>query len=140
MARTNRRNHPLRRFLQCHPKGNSLLLSQTRQSVGSDILLARHGNAITSMRLDRHNGRVIALLDDGRLDSAPNLIDPALAQQAGADLVSAEDRKAAVWVCIYGLGCLIALSALAGAIIGSFDSAALTDLANTLNSYPANGF
>lgn len=119
-----------------------MLMSQTRRSVdsvGSDILLARHGNAITSMRLDRSHGRVIALLDDGSLDSAPNMIDPAMAQQAEADRIAAEDRKAVAWVCIYGLGCLIALSALAGAILGNFDNAALADLANMLNSYPATG-
>jgi hypothetical protein len=119
-----------------------LLLSQTRRSVdsvGSDILLARHGNAITSMRLDRHNGRVIALLDDGRLDSAPNMIDPAMAHQAEADRIAAEDRKNVAWICIYGFGCLIALSALVGAIIGNFDNAALTDLATMLNSYPTTG-
>lgn len=30
------------------------------------------------MRVDRGNGRVIALLDDGSVDSAPNLIAPGL--------------------------------------------------------------
>jgi len=46
--------------------------------VGHDILLARHGNHICSMRVDRGNGRVVALLDDGSVDSAPNLISPGL--------------------------------------------------------------
>lgn len=30
------------------------------------------------MRVDRGNGRVVALLDDGSVDSAPNLISPGL--------------------------------------------------------------
>ena len=55
-----------------------LITLQRRQLVGHDILLARHGNHISSMRVDRSNGRVVALLDDGSLDSAPNLIAPGL--------------------------------------------------------------
>jgi len=51
---------------------------QRRQLVGHDILLARHGNHICTMRLDRPSNRVVALLDDGSIDSAPNLIDPNL--------------------------------------------------------------
>ncbi|ALE05270.1 hypothetical protein AL755_06940 [Arthrobacter sp. ERGS1:01] len=56
-----------------------MLLNQAgHKCVGSDILLARHGSAIDSMRLDRGRGRVVAVLADGTTDSAPNLIDPAL--------------------------------------------------------------
>ena len=51
---------------------------QRRQLVGHDILLARHGNHISAMRVDRSAGRVIALLDDGSIDSAPNVISPGL--------------------------------------------------------------
>ncbi|WP_255769715.1 hypothetical protein [Pseudarthrobacter sulfonivorans] len=51
---------------------------QRRQLVGHDILLARHGNHICSMRVDHGKGRVIALLDDGSVDTAPNLISPDL--------------------------------------------------------------
>ncbi|MBO1269538.1 hypothetical protein J1902_16460 [Arthrobacter sp. PO-11] len=46
--------------------------------MGHDILLARHGNHISSMRVDRANDRVIATLDDGSWDSAPNRISPLL--------------------------------------------------------------
>jgi hypothetical protein len=59
-------------------KRDPLLTLQRRQLVGHDILLARHGNHICSMRVDRGTGRVIALLDDGSVDSAPNLIAPDL--------------------------------------------------------------
>lgn len=60
------------------PKGASLITLQRRQLVGHDILLARHGNHICSMRVDRSNGTVVALLDDGSVDSAPNTIAPGL--------------------------------------------------------------
>ena len=57
-------------------QGNIMLTLQRRQLVGHDILLARHGNHISTMRVDRANDRVIAFLDDGSTDSAPNLITP----------------------------------------------------------------
>lgn len=66
---------------------------QRRQLVGHDILLARHGNHICSMRLDRGNGRVVALLDDGSVDSAPNLIAPDLRLPPTIRGVLYEDRK-----------------------------------------------
>ena len=59
-------------------RGSSLLTLQPRQRVGHDILLARHGNNISTMHFDRSNDRIIALLDDGSWDSAPNLIAPQL--------------------------------------------------------------
>lgn len=65
----------------CHhnrPRGSTVLTLQPRQRVGHDILLARHGNHISQMRLDRANDRVIALLDDGSVDTAPNRISPLL--------------------------------------------------------------
>ncbi|WP_426228048.1 hypothetical protein [Pseudarthrobacter sp. DSP2-3-2b1] len=66
---------------------------QRRQLVGHDILLARHGNHICSMRVDRGNGRVVALLDDGSVDSAPNLISPELRLPETIRSVLLEDRK-----------------------------------------------
>jgi hypothetical protein len=55
-----------------------MLTLQRRQLVGHDILLARHGNHISTMRVDRQSGRVVAYLDDGSTDSAPNMISPGL--------------------------------------------------------------
>lgn len=66
---------------------------RTRQRVGHDILLARHGNAITSMRLDRRTNSVVALLDDGRVDRAPNMISPDMPQPVGITGLTADDRK-----------------------------------------------
>ncbi len=70
-----------------------MLTLQRRQLVGHDILLARHGNHICSMRVDRGNGRVIALLDDGSVDSAPNLITPDLRLPDTIQSVLREDWK-----------------------------------------------
>ena len=70
-----------------------MLTLQRRQLVGHDILLARHGNHICSMRVDHSNGRVIALLDDGTVDSAPNLIAPGLRLPDTVQSVLREDWK-----------------------------------------------
>lgn len=81
-----------------HFQGADLITLQRRQLVGHDILLARHGNHICSMRVDRGSGRVIALLDDGSTDSAPNLITPELQLPATVGSVLREDWKIlAVW-------------------------------------------
>lgn len=66
---------------------------QRRQLVGHDILLARHGNHISAMRVDRAAGRVVAYLDDGSVDSAPNLISPSLQMPATMRSVLREDWK-----------------------------------------------
>ena len=76
-----------------HSEGLPLITLQRRQLVGHDILLARHGNHISSMRVDRSNGRVVALLDDGSLDSAPNLIAPGLQLPQTVRSVLREDWK-----------------------------------------------
>ena len=70
-----------------------MITLQRRQLVGHDILLARHGNHICSMRVDRGNGRVVALLDDGTVDSAPNLISPGLRLPDTFRSVMREDWK-----------------------------------------------
>jgi hypothetical protein len=70
-----------------------LIALQRRQLVGHDILLARHGNHICSMRVDRGNGRVVALLDDGSVDSAPNLISPDLRLPDSFQSVVLEDWR-----------------------------------------------
>jgi hypothetical protein len=81
-----------------HLQGAELITLQRRQLVGHDILLARHGNHICSMRVDRGNGRVVALLDDGTTDSAPNLITPELQLPPTVGSVLREDWKIlAVW-------------------------------------------
>jgi hypothetical protein len=70
-----------------------LITLQRRQLVGHDILLARHGNHICSMRIDRSNDTVVALLDDGSVDTAPNLIAPGLQLPETVGSVLREDWK-----------------------------------------------
>lgn len=53
-----------------------------QDSVGADILLARHGSAISSLRLDKSRDLVVARLTDGSTDTAPNVISPAVAVHA----------------------------------------------------------
>ena len=85
MVRTSERTAPIRE--------NPLRTLQRRQLVGHDILLARHGNHICTMRVDRGAGRVIAFLDDGSTDSAPNLISPQLSMPDTLRSVLREDWK-----------------------------------------------
>jgi hypothetical protein len=76
--------------------------------VGHDILLARHGNHISTMRVDRSAGRVVAFLDDGSTDSAPNLIAPGLRMPDTFRSVLRED-----WKFLTGVGTVgVALSGL----------------------------
>ncbi|MCU1565693.1 MAG: hypothetical protein JWQ56_630 [Pseudarthrobacter sp.] len=93
-----------------------MLTLQRRQLVGHDILLARHGNHICSMRIDRGNGTVVALLDDGTVDSAPNLIAPGLDMPATVASVLRED-----WKLLTALGG-------AGAVLGGLMIAAAVSL------------
>jgi hypothetical protein len=76
-----------------HYQGAPLITLQRRHLVGHDILLARHGNHICSMRVDRGNGTVVALLDDGSVDTAPNLISPDLQLPETVGKVLREDWK-----------------------------------------------
>ncbi|MCB5283081.1 MAG: hypothetical protein ABIP92_05565 [Arthrobacter sp.] len=91
---------------------------QRRQLVGHDILLARHGNHISTMRVDRGAGRVIAFLDDGSTDSAPNVISPGLRMPDTIRSVLREDWKffAVVTACTSGFAAMMmaAAAALAG--------------------------
>ncbi|MGO4189553.1 hypothetical protein [Pseudarthrobacter sp. TAF60_1] len=115
-----------------------MLTLQRRQLVGHDILLARHGNHICSMRLDRGTGRVVALLDDGSVDSAPNLIAPDLRLPATIRSVLYEDRK-------FFAGVATVAVILGGLLFGT--SAALTgtwagspEMLEMLTAYSAYGY
>ena len=115
-------------------QGNTLLTLQRRQLVGHDILLARHDNHISAMRVDRSAGRVIALLDDGSVDSAPNLISPDLRLPDTVQSVLRDDWK--FLATVSG-----AVAALSGAMIAAaFGLAGMSSdpmLAQLLTSYAA---
>lgn len=115
-----------------------LITLQRRQLVGHDILLARHGNHICSMRVDRGNGRVIALLDDGSVDSAPNLIAPGLRLPETVASVLRGDWKffaALSGVALVLGGLTFATSAaLAGAMAGN------PEMVEMMTAYSAYGY
>jgi hypothetical protein len=111
-----------------------LITLQRRHLVGHDILLARHGNHICSMRVDRGNGCVVALLDDGSVDSAPNLISPGLRLPDTFNSVLREDWKffAGLSAMATGVGGLIMAAAwtLGGTAIGA-------ETARIMSTYPS---
>ncbi|WP_104062884.1 hypothetical protein [Arthrobacter sp. 4R501] len=115
-----------------------MITLQRRQLVGHDILLARHGNHICSMRVDRGNRRVIALLDDGSVDSAPNLIAPGLLLPETLESVLRGDWKffAALSGIALVLGGLMfaTLPALAGAMAGN------PEMVEMMTAYSAYGY
>jgi hypothetical protein len=115
-----------------------LITLQRRQLVGHDILLARHGNHICSMRVDRGNGRVIALLDDGSVDSAPNLIAPGLRLPETVEIVLRGDLRffaalSGVAVILGGLT-FATSAALAGAMAGN------PEMVEMMTAYSAYGY
>lgn len=108
---------------------------QRRQLVGHDILLARHGNHITTMRVDRQADRVIAFLDDGSTDSAPNTISPGLRMPGTALSVVRDDWKlfAVVTACTTGFAGMMFAAAVA--LAGVSGDPALAEL---LSTYPGS--
>jgi hypothetical protein len=111
-----------------------MLTLQRRQLVGHDILLARHGNHISTMRVDRANDRVIAFLDDGSTDSAPNLITPGLDLPETVRSVMRNDWKffAVVTACLTGFS-----GAMIAAAVGLSGMSSDPALAQLLSTYPA---
>lgn len=87
------------------------------------------------MRVDRSNGRVVALLDDGSVDSAPNLISPGLRLPDTFQRVLRQDWKifAGLSAAAAVLGSLIfAAAASLGGIIGD---PGLTELLSAYSSF-----
>ena len=115
-----------------------MITLQRRQLVGHDILLARHGNHICSMRVDRGNSRVIALLDDGSMDSAPNLIAPGLRLPETVASVLRGDWK--FFAAISGVALVLGglafatSAALAGAMAGN------PEMVEMMTAYSAYGY
>ena len=108
---------------------------QRRQLIGHDILLARHGNHITAMRVDRQADRVIAILDDGSTDSAPNTISPGLRLPGTARRALRGDWKffAVVTACTAGFAGVMFAAAVA--LAGLSGDPAMAEL---LSNYPGS--
>lgn len=109
-----------------------MITLQRRHLAGHDILLARHGNHICSMRVDRQAGRVVAVLDDGSTDSAPNVIAPGLRMPETTRSVLRDDWKFFAVVAAVSTGFAGAMFAAAVALAGITSDPQLTSL---LTSY-----
>ena len=112
-----------------------MLTLQRRQLVGHDILLARHGTHISTMRVDRQSGRVVAYLDDGSTDSAPNMISPGLRMPETMRTVFRDDWKffAVVTACTTGFAGVMIAAAVA--LAGFSGDPGMTEL---LTMYPGS--
>jgi hypothetical protein len=106
---------------------------RSRQHVGQDILLARHGNRICSTRYDRRRNCVVARLDDGTFDSAPNLIVAAPEQATLASVLVEEGPFLARACVLYVLFALVLTGAMAALAWASNDLTA----ASVANAYLA---
>ncbi|NVM94713.1 hypothetical protein [Arthrobacter wenxiniae] len=109
------------------------MFASARNSVGADILLARHGGAIYSMRVDRGRGQVVATLADGTTDSAPNLIDPALERPGRLN----DDSKLIAAVCAATVGLAAAMTAAVGIAFSLASPEQLAGFTAAMGSYTA---
>lgn len=123
------------RHLHISLSGEHFLLTlQPRQRVGHDILLARHGNNISTMRYDRANNRIVAMLDDGSWDSAPNMITPGLEMPETIGSVFRKDWRFLSVACV----AMITVAAVAmGISVELANNMSTTELQALLVNYPA---
>ncbi|MDI2034950.1 hypothetical protein PJL15_02073 [Paenarthrobacter nitroguajacolicus] len=111
-----------------------MLTLQPRQRVGHDILLARHGNNISTMRYDRANNRIVAMLDDGSWDSAPNMITPDLEMPETLGSVFRKDWRFLSLACV----AMVTVAAVAmGISVELANNMSTTELQALLVNYPA---
>lgn len=115
------------------------MLSLTqRHHVGHDILLARHGRAIASMSLDKDNNRVVAVLNDGSRDSAPNLISQQPSAPATITGSRVMDRQLMAYA-IIGFFAVMAIVFIASmSYLSTLDTDQLAFFVNSTTNYPTN--
>lgn len=111
-----------------------MLTLQPRQRVGHDILLARHGNSISTMRFDRANDRIIAMLDDGSWDSAPNMISPSLNMPETPGSIMRKDWR---FLSLAGLAMITFAAMAMGISVEMANHMSTTELQALLVNYPA---
>lgn len=87
------------------------------------------------MRVDRSAGRVVAFLDDGSIDSAPNMIAPGLHMPETVRSVLLEDWKFLTALTAASMGLAGVMFAAAAALAGLSGNAGLADM---LSIYTAN--
>jgi hypothetical protein len=98
-------------------------LLRSRQHVGQDILLARHGNHICATRYDRRRNCIVARLDDGTFDTAPNVIAPGVLPPRISSVVREDGPFLAKMCAVY---LVFALLLVAGAVAVASNSPDLT--------------
>lgn len=106
---------------------------------GADILLARHGRQIRSLRVDRRRGGVAAVLQDGSRDWAPNLIDPALPGSGKHEPLDSADRKMLGIITVATMVVFVLGLAVTGLICSTMDPATLASLTDSMNSMGTMG-
>ncbi len=124
---------PAHPYSQLTPWRFPLIFHAAQRSVGSDILLARHGSAISSMRLDRGRGQVVAFLSDGSFDMAPNLIDPSLHMPGRPD----DDVKIIATVCAATAVLFAALVLATGLVIALAGPTQAAAFAASVATFPS---
>ncbi len=112
-----------------------MITLQRRQLVGHDILLARHGNHISAMRVDRSAGRVVAFLDDGSTDSAPNVIASGLRMPDTLHSVLREDWKFLTAISACGAGLAGLMFAASAAVAGMSGDPAMVQMLTAYSGY-----
>ncbi|WP_077488925.1 hypothetical protein [Sinomonas mesophila] len=117
-----------------------------RMHLGEDILLARHGSRIQSLRLDRRADRMVATLTDGTIDCASNRLlpsgpTPVEVLRAKVDAIrtdTASVSRAELHLLLRFSAIWLAISVVLTALIVGFSSAAGSpDLLQASLTYPA---
>jgi len=106
---------------------------RSRQYVGQDILLARHGNHICATRYDRRRNCIVARLDDGTYDTAPNVIVPGMLPATIASVLLEDGAFLAKMCALYLVFALLLVAGVSVMAWNSPDLAALS-LAQTYMS------
>ena len=97
----------------------TLSILRSRQHVGQDILLARHGNHICATRYDRQRNCVVARLDDGTFDTAPNVIAAGLQRDTISSVLLEDGPFLAKMCVVYMLFALLLTGAVVALATGS---------------------
>jgi hypothetical protein len=99
----------------------SVSILRSRQHVGQDILLARHGSRICATRYDRRRNCIVAQLDDGTFDTAPNVIAAGVLPASVATVLREDGHFLAKMCALYLVFAVLATAAVVVAIWTSTD-------------------
>ncbi|MGY3564338.1 hypothetical protein [Sinomonas sp. RB5] len=117
-----------------------------RMRLGEDILLARHGDNIASLRLDRRANRMVATLRDGSIDCASNSVlasAPSPMARLGAQLhavrtdTASVSRSDARTLVRFSLVWLLISAVLTVGVIWAVAASGNAEMVNSALTYPA---